>query len=186
MESAEPLEEVMPFTSMSELESDSELPALESEGWNSGGEAQVMSTYSEAGYSAKDAAAEKAQVQPKADGQTVGSLAAGLLSSGPLPELEGFEHLREMVTQHPDDLGAQMALAAAYAQRGDVATELRVYRRVLRKSNVSANLMNVINEELADCEEEMSGHPQFHQARGDLLMRQGRFQEAINEYNKLV
>jgi hypothetical protein len=187
MESAEPLEEVTPFTSMSELESDSQLPAIEPVGWNSEGEAQDMSTYTEAGYGVDESVAEKAQVQPKANGPAAASpVAGGYLSSGPLPELEGFDHLREMAQQHPDDLGAQMALAAAYAQRGDMATELRVYRRVLRKSNVSSKLMNVINEELADCEDEMSGHPQFHQARGDLLMRQGRFQEAIDEYNKLV
>jgi hypothetical protein len=69
---------------------------------------------------------------------------------------------------------------------GDVVTELRIYRRVLRKPNVSTNIMRLISEEITDCEDEMSGHPQLHQVRGDLYMRQGRFQEAIAEYNKLA
>ena len=165
IESVEPLESVTPFSQTNEIGSELALP-----------EPEVKM--------------EMAQVQPAplpatSAAQSV-AFPTALLASGPLPEIEGFDQLQEMVTRNPDDLGAHIALAAAYAQMGDVVTELRVYRRILRKPTVSDNLIRLIAEELADCEDEMGGQPYFHQVRGDLYMKQGRFDEAIAEYNKLA
>ena len=108
-----------------------------------------------------------------------------MLTSGPLPELEGFEALRQVVEANPDDIGAHMALAAGYSQLGDLNTTLRVYRRVMRKRSVPAMFLSLIAEELNDYEPEMQGNAHYHQVRGDLYMKQGRHQEAIQEYNKI-
>jgi tetratricopeptide (TPR) repeat protein len=109
-----------------------------------------------------------------------------VLASGPLPSLDGFEELQDLVNRNPNDVGAHIALASAYAQVGDVDTQLRVYRRVLRKPAVSNKILRLIAEELTDYEADLSGHPHFHQVRGDLYMKQNRYQEAIAEYNKIV
>jgi len=108
-----------------------------------------------------------------------------VLASGPLPSLDGFEELLALVAANPTDVGAHMALASAYAQVGDIDTQLRVYRRVLKKPGVSNKILRLIAEELSDYEADLSGHPHFHQVRGDLYMKQNRFQEAIEEYNKI-
>lgn len=108
-----------------------------------------------------------------------------MYTSGPLPELAGFEELRQLVEQNPDDIGAHMALAAGYSQLGDLDTTLRVYRRVLRRRNIPAMFLSLIAEELNDYERELQGNAHFHQVRGDLYMKQGRHQEAIGEYNKI-
>jgi tetratricopeptide (TPR) repeat protein len=108
-----------------------------------------------------------------------------MYTSGPLPELEGFEALRQVVEGNPDDIGAHMALAAGYSQLGDLNTTLRVYRRVLRKRNIPAMFLSLIAEELNDYESDMEGDAHYHQTRGDLYMKQGRHQEAILEYNKI-
>jgi tetratricopeptide (TPR) repeat protein len=108
-----------------------------------------------------------------------------MYTSGPLPELEGFEALRQVVEANPDDIGAHMALAAGYSQLGDLNTTLRVYRRVLRKRNIPPMFLSLIAEELNDYEGEMQGNAHYHQARADLYMKQGRHQEAILEYNKI-
>jgi pentatricopeptide repeat protein len=79
-----------------------------------------------------------------------------------------------------------MALAAAYTQVGDIDTALRVYRRILKKRNVPSAILQLIIEELADFEAEVMGQAHFHQLRGDLYMRQGRFPEAVKEYNRIV
>jgi pentatricopeptide repeat protein len=110
----------------------------------------------------------------------------GSLVSGPLPVLDGFEELLELVTYSPEDMGAHMALAAAYTQAGNLDAALRVYRRMLKKrNNVPTYMLQIIAEELADFEGEFGDRPRFHQVRGDLYMRQGRFREAIEEYNKI-
>lgn len=108
-----------------------------------------------------------------------------MYTSGPLPELEGFEALRQIVEANPDDIGAHMALAAGYSQLGDLSTTLRVYRRVLRRRTIPAMFLSLIAEELNDYERELQGNPHYHQVRGDLYMKQGRHQEAILEYNKI-
>ncbi|MDQ3928777.1 MAG: hypothetical protein M3328_06480, partial [Chloroflexota bacterium] len=127
------------------------------------------------------------QGQPEASDVEMPKVGEGrsMYTSGPLPELEGFEALRQIVEGNPDDIGAHMALAAGYSQLGDLSTTLRVYRRVLRKRNVPAMFLSLIAEELNDYERDMQGDPHYHQVRGDLYMKQGRHQEAIQEYNKI-
>jgi len=112
--------------------------------------------------------------------------ATGMLASGPLPSLDGFDELQDLVALNPSDIGAHIALAAAYAQVGDVDTELRVYRRILRRPNVAPAILRLIAEELADYERQLQGQAHYHQIRGDLYMKQHRYQEAIAEYNKIV
>ena len=99
--------------------------------------------------------------------------------------MEGFEALHEMADRNPDDLSTQMALAAAYAQSGEYDAALRTYRRTLKKRSMSPAMLDVIAEELSDIEAEASNLPRFHQVLGDLYMKQGRYQEAIDEYNKI-
>jgi pentatricopeptide repeat protein len=128
------------------------------------------------------------QPTPPADTDVMSSDAvpSDLLLSGPLPVLEGFEELHELVTYNPEDMGAHMALAAAYTQAGELDAALRVYRRMLKKRNkVPAYMLQIIAEELADFEDEFGDKPRFHQVRGDLYMKQGRFREAVEEYNKI-
>ncbi|MEO8285326.1 MAG: hypothetical protein ABI670_02695 [Chloroflexota bacterium] len=108
-----------------------------------------------------------------------------ILSSGPLPPLDGFDDLTTWIEQNPHDMGAHMALASAYAQAGDMDTGLRVYRRMLRKPDVSANVLRMIHDELVDLQDQGTGNPRYHQVLGDLLLRQGRRKEAIDEYNKV-
>jgi pentatricopeptide repeat protein len=108
-----------------------------------------------------------------------------IMTSGPLPTLDGFEDLTAWIERYPQDMGAHMALASAYTQAGDIDTALRVYRRMLRKPNVSDNVLRMVQEELNDLEEQAAQYPRYHQVRGDLLVRQGHRREAIEEYNKL-
>jgi hypothetical protein len=109
-----------------------------------------------------------------------------MMMSGPLPALDGFDALQTAVTANPADIGAHMALAAAYTQMGDLDTALRVYHRILKKRTVSSAILQLIIEELSDFETEATGRSHYHQVRGDLYMRQGRFQEAVQEYNKIT
>jgi hypothetical protein len=109
-----------------------------------------------------------------------------MMMSGPLPTLDGFDELQAMVATNPNDIGAHMALALAYTQVGDLDTALRVYRRILKKRKISPGVLQLIIEELADFEAEATGRAHFHQVRGDLYMKQGRFQEAVQEYNKIA
>ncbi len=126
--------------------------------------------------------------RPRVEPDDVGTMDSGpgSLVSGPLPVLDGFEELLELVTYSPQDMGAHMALAAAYTQAGNLDAALRVYRRMLKKrNNVPAYMLQIIAEELADFEDEFGDRPRFHQVRGDLYMKQGRFREAVEEYNKI-
>ncbi len=126
-----------------------------------------------------------AGVEPRIEMPKIGAV-RDIYTSGPLPELEGFESLRMLVDNNPDDIGAHIALAAAYTQLGDPDTALRVYHRVLKKRAVSDSILRLITEELNDYEAELQGNAKYHQVRGDLYTRQGRHQEAIREYNKIV
>jgi pentatricopeptide repeat protein len=109
-----------------------------------------------------------------------------ITTSGPLPSLDGFEDLHEWIQMNPHDTGAHIALASAYTQAGDVESALRLYRRMLRKPNVSETVMRMIEDELIDMAPEADHIARFHQVRGDLYLRQGRHREAIEEFNKLV
>lgn len=111
--------------------------------------------------------------------------ASDVNTSGPLPMIDGFEELREIVSRNPGDIGAHLALARAYTQVNDLDGALRVYRRILKKRVVSSSILDMIEDELGEVEAEAGGTPRFHQIRGDLLMKQGRFQDAIAEYNKI-
>jgi pentatricopeptide repeat protein len=108
-----------------------------------------------------------------------------ITTSGPLPSLDGFEDLSAWIERYPQDMGAHMALASAYTQAGDIDTALRVYRRMLRKPNVSENVLRMVQDELGDLEDQAQQYPRYYQVRGDLLVRQGHRREAIEEYNKL-
>jgi pentatricopeptide repeat protein len=142
---------------------------------------------------ASDAAGSQGGTTENADGQVqfeeeyVPKMPAqgDILTSGPLPTLDGFEDLTAWIERYPQDMGAHMALASAYTQAGDIDTALRVYRRMLRKPSVSDNVLRMVQEELNDLEEQASQYPRYHQVRGDLLVRQGHRREAIEEYNKL-
>jgi hypothetical protein len=105
--------------------------------------------------------------------------------SGPLPALDDFHDLQQIVKQRPDDLGAHLALAGALAQSGHLDHALFEYRQMLKKRQVPAPMLQMIEEHLSDLESDASGLPRFHQVRGDLFMKQGRYQDAIEEYNKL-
>lgn len=126
-----------------------------------------------------------ADAEPRVEMPKVGAV-RDIYTSGPLPELEGFDALRTIVDNNPDDLGAHIALAAAYTQLGDPDTALRVYHRILKKRAVSDSILRLITEELNDFETGLQGNAKYHQVRGDLYTRQGRHQEAIREYNKIV
>ncbi len=107
------------------------------------------------------------------------------LGSGPLPALESYGELQELAQDNPDDISTHMALATAYTQSGEIDAALRVYRRILKKQSVTPAILQMIADELGDLEPEMSGHPRYHQVLGDLLMKQGLYQDAIKEYNKI-
>ncbi|MEO6457055.1 MAG: tetratricopeptide repeat protein, partial [Chloroflexia bacterium] len=91
----------------------------------------------------------------------------------------------EMADHNPDDLSTQMALASAYAQSGEYDAALRTYRRALKKRTMSPAMLEVIADELSDIEAEAAHLPRFHQVLGDLYMKQGRYKDAIDEYNKI-
>lgn len=78
-----------------------------------------------------------------------------------------------------------MALASAYAQSGEYDSALRVYRRALKKRNLSLAMLEVIADEISDLEADAADLPRFHQVLGDLYMKQGRYKDAIDEYNKI-
>jgi pentatricopeptide repeat protein len=100
--------------------------------------------------------------------------------------MDGLRDLQEMASREPNNLGAFVALAVAYSQSGQLEQALRLYRRMLGKRNASPSLWQVVAERLSDLELDAAGNAQYHMARGDLLIRQGRMREAVEEYNKIV
>lgn len=108
-----------------------------------------------------------------------------IMTSGPLPSVAGFEDLVGWVADNPQDIGAHMALASAYAQSEDLDSALRVYRRIIKKPTTSDTTLKVIWDELSDLSPQAQHLPRFHQLSGDLLLRLGRHREAVEAYNKL-
>ena len=78
-----------------------------------------------------------------------------------------------------------MAFAAAYAQGGVYYSSLRVYRLLLKSPYITAFVLDVIGEDLDALEGVAAPVPRFHLVRGDLYMKQHRYNEAIEEYNKI-
>ncbi|MGA7731035.1 MAG: hypothetical protein WCD37_07155, partial [Chloroflexia bacterium] len=108
-----------------------------------------------------------------------------IMSSGPLPPLEGFDDVNEWAGQNPQDLGAHLALAAAYVQADDLDTALRVYRKIIRMPGTSPRVLHMIGDDLSDLEETAQALPRYYQVVGDLLLRLGRHKEAVEAYNKI-
>lgn len=106
--------------------------------------------------------------------------------TGPLPTLSGFEELTELLASNPDDIGAYAAMAEAYTQAGQYEHAIQVYRRILKKRNLSASMLQMISDDLSDIQHEVEDLPRYHQVMGDMLMRMGRYKEAIDEYNKMA
>jgi hypothetical protein len=113
------------------------------------------------------------------------SMRPGPMTSGPLSPLTGFHELEQMVAERPEDLGTRMALAVAYAQAGHLDHSMYEYRRLLKHRNIPGPLLDMIADQLADFEAEAGHLARYHKVRGDLYMKQGLYQEAIAEYNKI-
>src|SRR5439155_22558630 len=107
-----------------------------------------------------------------------------LSATGPLPTVAGFEHLEVMVKDKPDDLGAHMALAVAYAQAGYMEHAMHEYGRLLKNRHVPPPMLQLISDLLSDVEDEATGSVRFHQARGYRYIKQDRYTDANEEYNK--
>lgn len=151
--------------------------------------ATTMATNTNTGVNANVASEMAAPAQPQIqfeDEAPTMATRGDVTTSGPLPSLDNFDDLIEWIERNPYDMGAHLALAAAYQQAGDIDSTLRVYKRMLRKPNVSTNVLQMIEDELDDLESQAGEHPRYHQARGDLLVRRGRRGEAVDEYNKLT
>jgi len=129
-------------------------------------------------YSAPAPSAPQKEPQAK-------SPAMPVMTSGPLVKVPGFEDLERLVDTRPGEIGPHMALAMAYGQGGHTEHALREYRRILANRNVPAPMLNLLSERLDELEEEASGMPRYHQLRGDLYMKLGRYEEAIEEYNRI-
>ena len=108
-----------------------------------------------------------------------------LMTSGPLPSVAGLEDLVGLVANNPQDIGAHMALASAYAQAEDFDSALRVYRRIIKKPTTSETMLKMIWDDLSDLGPQAQHLPRYHQLSGDLLLRLGRHREAVEAYNKL-
>ena len=121
-------------------------------------------------------------VSPQASGPIIPEAAT---ASGPLPVLEGFESLRNIVRQRPQDVGAHMALAVGYSQSGHYDHALYEFQRLLQQRHIPGPILQLITDRLDDIERETGYAARLHQLRGDILMKEGRFQEAIEEYNKI-
>lgn len=107
-------------------------------------------------------------------------------TSGPLPSLPDFQQMEQIVASRPNDPGAHMALAVAYSQSGHVEHAMNQFKWLLKLRQVPAPILQMVEEQLTDMESEASSFPRFHQVRGDLYMKQGRFQDAIEEYNRVA
>lgn len=107
------------------------------------------------------------------------------VGTGPLEALQGFQDLEAIIASKPEDLGAHMALAVAYAQAGYLDHSMYEYRRLLQNRHVPTSMLQMIADQLADLEDEAGNLVRYHQALGDLYMKQGRHPEAIEEYNKI-
>ena len=139
------------------------------------------------------------QAQAKAQPEPVASAPSGplfeksvrlpaesdLMTSGPLPSIAGFEDLVGLVANNPQDMGAHMALASAYAQVEDFDSALRIYRRIIKKPTTSGTMLKMIWDDLSDLSPQAQHLPRYHQLSGDLLLRLGRHREAVEAYNKL-
>lgn len=108
-----------------------------------------------------------------------------LMTSGPLPSLEGFEDMEGLLEQYSQGIGAQMAMASAYVQAQNFDAAIRMYRKIIKKPNVSETMLRMIGDDLEDVEEAAKHLPRYYQVVGDLLLRLGRHREAIEAYNKI-
>jgi tetratricopeptide (TPR) repeat protein len=108
-----------------------------------------------------------------------------IMTSGPLPSIPGFEDLVGWVADNPQDIGAHMALASAYAQSQDIDSALRIYRRIIKKPTTSETMLRMIWDDLSDLSLHAQHLPRYHQLSGDILLRLGRHREAIEAYNRL-
>jgi tetratricopeptide (TPR) repeat protein len=102
-----------------------------------------------------------------------------VMTSGPLPTLEGFDD------QGSQSIGTQLAMATAYVQAEDYDAALRVYRRIIRKPGTSQTVLRMIGDDLGDLEDMAQDLPRYYQVVGDLLLRLGRHKEAIEAYDKI-
>ena len=108
-----------------------------------------------------------------------------LMTSGPLPTIAGFDDLVGLVANNPQDIGAHMALASAYAQAEDFDSALRLYRRIIKKPTTSETMLKMIWDDLSELGPQAQHLPRYHQLSGDLLLRLGRHREAVEAFNKL-
>ncbi|HST05558.1 MAG TPA: hypothetical protein VLQ48_12600 [Chloroflexia bacterium] len=108
-----------------------------------------------------------------------------IMTSGPLPSIPGFEDLVSWVADNPQDIGAHMALASAYAQSQDLDSALRIYRRIIKKPTTSETMLRMIWDDLSDLSPHAQHLPRYHQLSGDILLRLGRHREAVEAYNRL-
>lgn len=140
-------------------------------------------------HAAAAQAHEVSPVQPAPTGEDSVHQAPPVLSpsmtSGPLGKVTGFDDLEQMVAARPGEVGTHMALAVAYAQAGHTEHALNEYKRILNNRKVPPPMLQIISDQLDEMESEADGFARFHQLRGDLYMKQGRFEEAIEEYNKI-
>lgn len=111
---------------------------------------------------------------------------ANTIATSPIPLIDGLRDLQEMASREPNNLGALVGLAVAYSQSGQLDQALRLYRRMLGRRNATPGLWQIVAERLSDLEIDAAGSAQYHMARGDLFMRQGRMREAVEEYNRIV
>jgi hypothetical protein len=108
------------------------------------------------------------------------------MPSGPLENIPGFEPLEAIVASKPTDFGAHMALAVRYAEEGFIDHALHEFQRLISQRGVPPSMLQIVADQVADLESQVDNKARFHKVYGDLLMKQGRFEDAIEEYNKIT
>jgi tetratricopeptide (TPR) repeat protein len=100
----------------------------------------------------------------------------------PIPEGELFDQYRRRLEQNPDDHVNRLALARALHGGRALAPSLEQYETLID----SAQLLPDVSDDLSSLSQDYPEVPRVRRLLGDVFMRRGMLQEALNAYRSAL
>jgi ATP-binding cassette, subfamily B, bacterial len=99
---------------------------------------------------------------------------------------QGVAELQDYMNSNPDSMAASLVLAALLSQEGQTDAALRLYRRILTRNVVHGFVNEMLSENVDAIEHKGDANARLHLVRGDLMIQQGRYVDAVAEYEKML